>query len=885
MFETLPNPMNKIKILPLAIALALSGCGSDETTPIDTGSHVASPDWQDQIIYFLMIDRFNDGDSALNDQGQNEFDPTSDKKFSGGDLVGVSDKLSYIEDLGATSIWITPPVANQWWDAEQNYGGYHGYWARDFQKVDEHFGDMESYQALAREVHARNMFLIQDIVTNHVGNFFTYDDPYSYDPSLPCQGFRLIKNALPAGQELPYPLNMNECKTDGTGSYHWTPTITDHNDPVQEKTWQLSDLDDLNTSDPEVRAYLKESYRKWIREVGVDGFRIDTVKFVEHDFWNDFLHANDGVMTQAVDTGRNNFLTFGEVFETSTPYNTEGEKKMLTYIGESGSPKQLTSVLNFPLQATMTRVFASGQPTDYLRFRLEKMMEMFPNPYIMPNFIDNHDMPRFLSQGSVNDMKQALITMMSVPGIPVIYQGTEQAMSAARDAMFAGGYREDGNYVDSFDQNSEMYLFIQELAKLRTENKVMTRGEIKVIGSDKAGAGVFAFTRTLDNDEVLVVMNTSNSPMLMNQLDVEQVGGTVFKQQIMSNWADAPERLVADENGHVTLELPAKSAVIYSKTSSNQSVETPDLNIQLAQDWEGQTITGDIVIAGSANANEKLNLVIDGNLETAQTITVGADGQFSVTLSTRHFAIGEQQHRFAIYSTEKKAGIEDVNFVSNLSWSNTPDDTIDDTGDAQDGMGGPNGNYSLPTDPTFDKDSSQLAINKAEVFTVGSNVRLTFTMDKITDTWLPPNGFDHVGFTIFIDLPEEAATNLSELPKINASMPNGTWSRNAVVFGWQSSIYNTKRANATTWGEAVTPAPMVTVDKANNTISMDFASDALGRPDSLDGIRFYVTTWDLDGLSATYRPLEQDKGPWNFSGGASDESKIWDDLPIITLSE
>lgn len=226
-----------------------------------------------------------------------------------------------------------------------------------------------------------------------------------------------------------------------------------------------------------------------------------------------------------------------------------------------------------------------------------------------------------------------------------------------------------------------------------------------------------------------------------------------------------------------------------------------------------------------------------------------------------------------------------MNFVSNLSWSNTPDDTIDDAGDAQDGVGGPNGNYSLPTDPTFDKDNSQLAINKAEVFTVGSNVRLTFTMDKITDTWLPPNGFDHVGFTIFIDLPEEAATNLSELPKINASMPSRTWSRNAVVFGWQSSIYNTKGANATTWGEAVTPAPTVTVDKANNTISMDFASDALGRPDSLDGIRFYVTTWDLDGLSATYRPLEQDKGPWNFSGGASDESKIWDDLPIITLSE
>ncbi|KJQ87974.1 hypothetical protein UG53_05310, partial [Vibrio sp. S512-13] len=83
---------NKIKIFPVAIALALSCCGSDETAPVDTGSHVASPDWQEQIIYFLMIDRFNDGDSALNEQGQNEFDPTSDKKFISGDLVGGKDR-------------------------------------------------------------------------------------------------------------------------------------------------------------------------------------------------------------------------------------------------------------------------------------------------------------------------------------------------------------------------------------------------------------------------------------------------------------------------------------------------------------------------------------------------------------------------------------------------------------------------------------------------------------------------------------------------------------------------------------------------------------------------------------------------------------------------
>ncbi|MGY5450303.1 alpha-amylase family glycosyl hydrolase [Agarivorans sp. MS3-6] len=876
--------LKPINILSFSVVLALSGCNSDDEVSQQAGSHVSSPEWQDQIIYFLMIDRFNNGDPSLSDQGYGEYDPSSDKKFSGGDLLGVSDKLDYIQQLGATSVWITPPVANQWWDNQQNYGGYHGYWARDFQKVDEHFGNLASYQHLASEVHSRSMYLIQDIVTNHVGNYFTYDKPWEYDASIPCEGFRLIEKPLADGQTLPFPLNQNTCQDDGSGSFHWTPSITDHNDPVQEKNWQLSDLDDLNTSDPAVRAYLKDSYRKWIREVGVDAFRIDTVKFVDHDFWTDFLHADDGVISQAEQTGRQNFLTFGEVFESSSAYNTEGEQKMLSYLGE-GDDKQLGSLLNFPMQTTMTRVFASGQPTDYLRFRIEKMMELFPNPYIMPNFIDNHDMPRFLSQASQADLKQALMTMLSIPGIPVIYQGTEQAMSASRDAMFEGGYREDASSKDSFDSTSEMYLFIQDLAKLRSENPVMTRGDIKVIASDKSGAGVFSFTRHLADEDVLVVMNTANVPMLLNRLDVEQAEGTVFEQKIQANWLQAPAGLVADGNGEISLELPAKSAVIYFKTATSTAVDTPDLGISLDGDWSDSTVTQDTLITGQAEPNAELQLVVNGNLSTATNIEVDSNGDWSALLSTRHFAIGEQQHRFAIYSPSEQAGLADVHFTSDLAWSSVPDIAIDDSADVQQGSGGPNGTYSLPEDPSFDKVNSQLAVNQLEVYSVGSNVRLKMVMDKLTDTWLPPNGFDHVGFSIFIDLPEDQGSTQTVLPKINATMPDGTWNRNAVVFGWQSSIYNAEGADASNWGEAVTPAPKVTVDKENQIIYLDFASEALGRPESLNGIRFYVSTWDLDGLSAVYRPLAADAGPWNFSGGDADEAKIWDELPILSLSE
>ncbi len=159
------------------------------------------------------------------------------------------------------------------------------------------------------------------------------------------------------------------------------------------------------------------------------------------------------------------------------------------------------------------------------------------------------------------------------------------------------------------------------------------------------------------------------------------------------------------------------------------------------------------------------------------------------------------------------------------------------------------------------------------------------TMDNVTNSWLPPNGFDHVGFSVFLGLPDESEKGLTTLPKLNAEMPSGTWNRNAVIFGWQSSIYSSTGSNSQTWGETVSPAPVVTVDKASRAIYLDFASDALGRPNSLDGISIYVTTWDIDGLSAVYRPLDTQKGPWNFTGNDKSEPKIWDDLPVITLSE
>ena len=143
--------------------------------------HRPSPDWRDQVLYFALTDRFDDGDPRNNDQGAGEYDPARRSHYSGGDLAGLTRRLDYMRGLGATGLWLTPPVANQWLDAAGGYTGYHGYWAEHFMRVDPHLGTLADYQRLSRALHRRGMVLVQDIVVNHTGNFFQHGP--GWDPA------------------------------------------------------------------------------------------------------------------------------------------------------------------------------------------------------------------------------------------------------------------------------------------------------------------------------------------------------------------------------------------------------------------------------------------------------------------------------------------------------------------------------------------------------------------------------------------------------------------------------------------------------------------------------------------------------------------------------
>ena len=838
--------------------------------------HVPSPTWEDQIIYFVMTDRFNDGDPTNNQQGVVEFEQGDDRKYQGGDFAGILEQLDYIQGLGATALWITPPVANNWWGEEIQYGGYHGYWARDFMAVDEHLGTLEDYQNLSRTLHGRQMYLIQDIVANHVGDYFTYWDAteeiHNWNESDPTQGYRANTNH-PTPLPVP-PFDQNDPRNPAhleAGIYHFTPDITNYNDSNQRLNYQLSGLDDLNTANPIVRDELRKAYGYWIKEVGVDGFRIDTAIYVEHEFWHDFIHNSEsefaGVNVVAQSTGRENFLTFGEAWVGSGAFNMNGEQVIPTYLGTPEEP-EMASMLNFPLQSEITRIFAEGQKTSAMTYRLEGAQRKYPNPNLLPIFLDNHDMPRFLNKSSQDGLKQALVFLMSAQGIPVIYYGTEQGFTDTRAAMFAEGVDSDG--VDHFDTTHPIYQHIASLSALRKANPALSRGDLTVLGDSKQGAGLFAFKRTYEDTSLYAVFNTADAPILADFTTDLPAGTTLTALFNMGGTT----QLTVGADGRVLTALPAREAMILTVSpEASTAPVTPSAEITLTTDLTANEISESVTLEGVVSVpSSELMLVINGVVAEDLTFRAEADGTWATTLPIDRFKVGKHTNQLLVYAPELGTTSAVVEFVTRVQIAG---DAIR-VSDPADDDNGIYGTYGYPTDATF---SNQLDVLGAEMIPFGSNLVLRFDMAEITTVWNPSNGFDHVLFHIFIDIPNQDG-GASVLPYLNAEFAEDfTWDYMTFTEGWNSRLYTSDGATAETFGNVSRPAPEVSVK--GNTIEIVIAGEALGRPATLEDARVYVALWDWEGISGVHRPLTAEGGQWAFSSGTDEVlPRIMEDLWI-----
>jgi len=824
--------------------------------------HVPSPDWRDQIIYFLMIDRFADGDPSNNDQGVDMYDPSRESHYSGGDIKGATQRIDYMKNLGATAVWTTPHVANMWWDPVTSYGGYHGYWARDFKSVDEHYGTLDDYKDFSHSLHSNGMYLVQDVVVNHVGSFFRYEG--AYDPQDVTKNFVLNSAAVPgaAPTQKPFDLvDVNNPEHRAADIYHWTPGIEDFKNYLQETTYQTGSLSDLNTSNPVVKEALKDSFGYWISETGVDAFRIDTVKYVEAEFYEDFLHGKNGMAEVAKATGRDNFFSFGEVFNTSEPYSDTAEKKLAKYV-TNASVKRITSPIGFPLYKEISRVFAGGSPTKYLSYRLQAQMREYNDPYLVANFIDNHDVERFLAGGSVEGFKLAYTLMMTIPGIPVIYQGDEQLFLEFRKAMFAGGYQSE---QDHFDEQSQMYQFIRTLAEIRKSDKVFSRGEIEILQDNPVAPGVFAYKRSYEGRVAYVVMNTSNKATLLNKLP------TPFSEQALPQVLlnhNNREPLVFDTEGALTQVLAPNAAIIFVGTdrSITKPVSTGEINITFTDIQASYENQSSAIVRGKIDhPGAQLLRVIDGDFGRAEKFTADAEGHWQIPLPVSD--LGNKEHNLEIYWPDKNVASARKPYRVITTTPEYVAKVDDPKGDAN----GLTGQYILPLNDSI---GCEMDIGALKAQAGGAVMELELTMCKVSAVWNPPNQFDHVAFTIFFDFPR--SSGVKELPIIGGSYPSGgNWDFAHMAYGWGNYMYDTAGASASAEGNKLGLAADIEVDYAANKVVFRYDGKAFGVSDWSE-VGIYVTTWDKDGGGA-YRILTDKEAEWKFGGGKAGDPKILDD--------
>ncbi|GAB4098117.1 alpha-amylase family glycosyl hydrolase [Sinomonas halotolerans] len=513
--------------------------------------------------YFVMADRFANG-TAANDTGGlaadrtvSGFDPTAKGFYHGGDLKGLLGKLDYIQGLGTSAIWLTPSFKNKAYQDKDGSAGYHGYWITDFTQIDPHLGTNQDLADLIGAAHARGMKVYFDIITNHTADVVGFEEgdrpAYQNKTAFPYKDAagNTFDDAAVAGSSA-FPA------LDAATSFPYTPVLEPGEEDLKVPAW-LNDvtvyhnrgdssfagessyygdfvgLDDLFTEDPRVVDGMIEIYKAWIGDFGVDGFRIDTMKHVNDEFWQEF---GPEVLEYARSVGKEDFFMFGEVYDTSRDFTSKYT-----------TSNSMQAVLDFPFQQAARSYTADSAPATTLQKLFlgdDWYTDADSNVHQLPTFLGNHDMGRIgafiaaANPGAPEAQKVARDRlahelMYFSRGNPVVYYGDEQGFTGldaqgkaagdqlARQDMFAsqtGDYLDDDllgtdatHTEDNFAADHPLYSSISRLAQVVQEHPTLRTGAHQDRYADST-AGVYAFSRidAAAQREYIVAVNNTAAP-------------------------------------------------------------------------------------------------------------------------------------------------------------------------------------------------------------------------------------------------------------------------------------------------------------------------------------------------------------------------------------
>ena len=590
----------------VAAGLTTAGCYNPEDAgPITHTTYVQ--DWRNEVIYQILTDRFGNGDTS-NDWGVH---PNDLARYHGGDWKGIEDNLDYLQELGVTTLWISPIIKNV--DSDASIDGYHGYWAQDLTALNAHMGDLGSLRSMVDTAHVKGMKVILDIVTNHVGQVFFYDingngvpdeavwgggdmgqvtTPIShhteYDPEYE-EPQVMARTSLGVAGPAPV-IFFNDARSNHMApvSGYTIPGTTDdplsiafgYNQRGRVYDWNVPNqvlygdfpggLKDVKTEWKEVRNAMFYAYGRWMSLVDFDGFRIDTLKHVDHGFWQDFAPR---IRQHAASLGKKRFFMFGEAFDGDD-----------AKIGSYTTTNEVDSVFYFSQKFTIDDVFKRGRSTVRMKELFDQRTVNYggapqqngveqPPTKMLVNFLDNHDVARFLyDKPSVPALHSALVFLFAEDGIPCVYYGTEQQFTGGNDPS----NRED-LWRTGYSKTNATYQFIRTLIGIRKQHVALRQGDMVYRAwtptpavdpeNDYTQAGVLAFERFTNDERVLVVFNThdtekrpavqaDNTPMVTGF-----AAGTTLVNVVPDE--DPTDEVTVGAGGVVQLELAARAAKIF----------------------------------------------------------------------------------------------------------------------------------------------------------------------------------------------------------------------------------------------------------------------------------------------------------------------------------
>lgn len=545
------------------------------------GAYLSRPP-QDEVIYLVFPDRFENADSS-NDAGGLEgdrlvtgFDPAHKGFFHGGDLKGLTSRLDYIEKLGATAVWLGPIYKNKPVQGPpgDESAGYHGYWITDFTTVDPHFGSEDDLREFVEAAHARDIKVYLDIIVNHTADVIVlrecHDPDYAGDDKEVGGCPYRAKAAYPyatrggvdgapinegfMGDAPPFQTRDNFARLTRP-DFAYMPYVPAGEENAKVPAWlndvryyhnrgdstfegesslygDFSGLDDLQTEDPRVVEGFIDIFSEWITKYRIDGFRVDTAKHVNPEFWQAFIPA---ILDHAASLGIPNFYLFAEAYEPDPA-------GLARHTRVDGFP----ATLDFAFQSVVADVVARGAPTS-------RFADLFAVDALyaggeataaqLPVFISNHDMGRFarvlreaLPDASDEELLKRLTLahamMFFMRGAPIIYSGDEQGFvgdggdQAAREDMFpslVASYNDNDlvgtdktTAVSNFDRRHPLFRALADMARVYKGNETLRRGMQRLRLAEPDG-GLIAISRPGEaGGEYLVVFNTRTEARIVD---------------------------------------------------------------------------------------------------------------------------------------------------------------------------------------------------------------------------------------------------------------------------------------------------------------------------------------------------------------------------------